>query len=278
MKIFTEIKNSIYSPEYYKEVLQKPMSYSIKYFFKFVLIFSFILAIIFSFVYLPKVKIFFDNFGMQLVNAFPSNLEVEIKNSQAFSLSPQPYFIKTPSDFKTNNGQTNFENLITIDVNNVFDLNKFNSFNTLSVLNKDSISYIENNKISIQPLKGVPNFVANRENLSDFVNKVTPLLKFIYLVIPAGLFAGIYMSFIFYLFYLIFGALVIWIILKIKKINIEYKKAYQIGIHILTPALIINTALSNFGFVYPLLFTMLLIIFTIINIRNFSTPIAQVKE
>lgn len=273
MQIFSNIKNSIYSPEYYKEVLQKPMSYSVKYFFKFILILAFVLAVVYSFIFIPRLKAFVDNFGIEAVNVFPGDLKVEIKNGQAFSDSIQPYFIKVPQGFESKEDQPKFDNFIVIDTNNNFDLEKFNSYNTFAILNKDSITYFQNKKITVQPLKDVPNFVADKQSLANLINQVTPFARFIYPIIPVGLFLGNFVAFIFYLLYMIFGALIIWLVLKIKNIKTTYKKSYQLGLHLLTPAIIINTVLGFLGVVFPFLFTIIIIIFTIINIKKFPEPV-----
>ena len=94
MKIFKNIKNSIYSPKFYKELLEKPFSFSFKYFAIFALTISLFVTIIFSVIYIPGIKFFIDEFGYNVIDYYPEELQVTIKNGQVFTNVQEPYFIQ----------------------------------------------------------------------------------------------------------------------------------------------------------------------------------------
>jgi len=273
MKIFSDIKNSIYGPDYYNELLSKPASYSIKYFIKFALLMSLVMAVVSAFIFIPNIKTFLDNAELKLISNYPKNLEVAVKNGQAFANVQQPYFIKMPQSLKNNPGNNSFqaENFIVLDTENKFDLEKFTSFKTWLVVNKDTVSYMDdknNQGITVQPLKDAPDFVVNKDLVVSLVGKIKPFVKFIYPIVIIFVFLTSMFVLAWHLVYGFFGALLVWLAAKMKKIKISYMKAYQLGIHLMTPVIILSLILIFLKFDFPFLFTLLLILTAVINLKN----------
>jgi len=274
MEFFKNLANSFYKPDFYSQVIKKPVSYSFKNFFLFALILGLILAAVCSFIYIPKIKIFLDNVGTQIVNIYPSELKIEIKNGVASANVQQPYFIKVPAFFNQGSDKTKqLENLIVIDTNNEFSTEKFNEYKTAAVLNKSSITTLDNQSgLKVLPLKDVKSFSLDKQMINSLFDKIKPLFKFVYPVFSVGAFIAIFLGISLHLVYLFFGALLIWIIAKINKVQIGYWKSYQVGMHMMMPAILITTVTGFFHFTFPFFLTLLIILIAVFNLKNIENP------
>lgn len=284
MNIFLKIKNSIYNPKYYNEVIEKPFSYSLKYLLVFALLFALVFTIVATIKFIPVVN-FLSEKAPQIANYFPQELTVIIKDGKVLTNVQEPYFIKIPQEMKDNNIQTdatNFDNLVVIDTKNKFDIDTFKSYKTFVLLTLDSIVYIDgNNQISIGSLSEVKNFTLNKEKVLSFINIVKPFLVILYPIVFVGAYIIGYGVVMFNMIYLLFGALGIWAVARIKGVKIGYKKSYQVGIHLMTSAIIIVSILGAFSIKSPIpyLFSILLIISAVLNLKknteqsSISTPV-----
>lgn len=274
MNIFIKIKNSIYNPQYYKEILSKPLSYSIKYY----LLFSLIIAVIFGGIifikFFPTAKMLVEK-GNQLTNYYPQELEIIIKDGKASANNiSEPYFVKIPEEANSeiNNGKV-LENILVIDTKNNFSLEEFNNYKTVALLTADSFVY-ENQQdgVVIKQLKDIKDFKLNRSVVDGFINKIKPFFILLYPLVALVILFGVFVASIVKLIYLFFAGLILWIVFKMADIKIDYKKSYQLGIHLLTLPIIVESiiAIIPFEIPIPFLFTILLIILALINIKKES--------
>ncbi len=270
MEFLRNIKNSVYNPKYYQELLSRPFSYSVKYFFKFALVFSVLFVLSFSVFIFPKVNRELKAFIVESVNDYPDELEVSMKNGSVSTNVEEPYYIKVPSSWKGGQQQSvnNFENLIVIDTKNEPDLSNLEKYNAALLITEKYIIYKEENgKNTIQSLEGFPDVVINKENVSSFIEKYSPYLKFIYIPLVFAFFVVSLFFLIFRLIYLFFAALLIWLVASIRGVKIDYWKAYQIGLHLMTLPLIL---ISLTSIKFPFAFTVVLLIAAAVNIKNIS--------
>jgi hypothetical protein len=270
MNIFIKIKNSIYNPQYYKELLQKPFSYSIKYYLLFSLIISIIFGGIFFVKFLPTARVIIEK-GSQLSSYYPKELEVIVKEGRASTNIPEPYFIKMPDGIDQQEVENGFDNILVIDTKNNFSLEKFNSYKTVALLTADSFVYVdEQNGVAVKQLKDFEDFKLNKLLVDDFMNRISPYFVILYPLSVIAILFVTFMALISKLVYLLFGALVLWILFKIRGININYKKSYQLGVHLLTLLVVIESVimLLPVQLHIPFLSTILLIILALINIRK----------
>jgi len=223
MKIFKNIKDSIYGPEYYKEVLAKPASYSFKYYFLFALIVSLVITVCFSFMAIPKIKAFADYGSTKIVELFPAELRIDVKNGQVSTNVQEPYFIKFPGELKakenseiSNKNLSNIENILVIDTKNDFNLDTFNSYKTFALLTKNSVVYYKDNGIEMQPLESSMNFSVDREKVASVIDKIKPYIKFVYPIVVLSIFVISMIVFCFQLICLFFGALFVWLVARLK--------------------------------------------------------------
>jgi hypothetical protein len=268
--IFGKIKNSIYSPDFYKDLLDKKKpAYSWGYFFKFSLIIGIISATIFSIVAIPAINTFVKDFVASAVSKYPSELEVKVQKGIVSTNVQEPYAIAMPKDEKGDSVTSDsFKNFIVIDTKNEFSFSKFKEYDTNVWLLKDSIVYYNNKEVTIKSLSEIGDVTINKNFIQDIVTKISPYLNFVSIFFAVFIFIGMFFAAFFKAVYLIFGALIIWLVLKIKKVEIGYKKSYLIGLHLMTlPTIIFLLPGDNWKFRFS--YTIVLAIITWIN---FSGP------
>lgn len=279
MEFFKDIKNSIYGPGYYQELLTKPFLYSLKYYVLFILLVSILVTGALSFMVLPKLKVLADNFAVKLVRYYPDELKVAIINGQVSTSVAEPYMVAMPNEFKNtkdlsiNNAKpSDFKNLITFDTKSEFTVEKFTSYDTALLLTKDSyVARDKNGAITIHPISKDVNFALDKAMVISWVNKIQPFTKFMYPLGVAVIFIiSMIVLFFGFLGYLGFGALVIWAFAAITKQHISYGKAYQLGMHLLTPGIIIGVVAFLAGWHIPIPFfsTILLLLLAFVNIKT----------
>ena len=286
MNIFVKIKNSIYNPEYYSEVAKKPFSYSFKYLLIFALLFAMVFAIVVIIRFIPIVNLLSQK-APELANYFPQELTITIKDGKVSTNVQEPYFIKVPAEMKGNtslksanitiNGgaiqtdTTKLDNLVVIDTKDKFDLDTFNSYKTFMLITADSVVYMnKNNQISISSLSGIKDFTLNRGKITGFVGMAKPFLVILYPIVFVGAYIAGYMIVVVKMAYLLFGALLIWAVAKIKGIELGYKKSYIVGMQLVTGAIIITSILSAISpkLTFPYFFSVLLIALAFANLKK----------
>ncbi|MCX6723581.1 MAG: DUF1189 family protein [Candidatus Staskawiczbacteria bacterium] len=273
MNIFVKIKNSIYGPKYYEEVIAKPFSYSFKYLLAFALLFALVFTIVVTVKFIPIVNNLSEQ-APKMANYFPQELTITIKNGKVSTNVQEPYFIRAPKEYQsadnTSGNESNIENYIVIDTKNKFDLDTFNSYKTGVWLTADNVAYLDKNKISIIPLSSVKDFTLNRGKIADFINTLKPFIVVLYPIVFVGAYIIGYMAVILKMIYLLFGALLIWLVAKTKGIKIGYKKSYIAGMQLMTGAIIVISILEaiSFKLTFPFFFTILVIIFAVLNLNK----------
>lgn len=282
MEFFKDIKNSIYSPKYYQELLAKPFSYSIKYYVLLVVMLSLIVAIFFSVAMVPHMKSMLDVFGDKILAYYPSELKIDIKNGQVSTNVQEPYFVKMPEELKNEknlriNDSTNkdFQYLLVVDTKSeIGNIEQFKSYNAAFFLTKDTmISYNKNGGISIQPLQNSINFTLDKSKVEFFINKIKPYTILVYPLMFMGVFLVTAIILLVKLIYLFFGALLIWLVIRVQKIKIGYGKSYQLGLHLVTLGIFLDTLIYGVQLYFPLrvfafFFTVVLAITTLLNIKK----------
>src|SRR4030042_4087478 len=159
MEFFKNIKASIYNPDYYRSVINKPFSYSLKYFFLFVLIVALVSMLLLSFTVVPKIKFLVNLFSEKILQYYPDELEITIKGGKASTNVKEPYFIKAPAEWSAVSGKKdpNVENILAIDTKNPFSVERFEDYKAYCYLAKESLAcYDEHKQIKITLLSDFP--------------------------------------------------------------------------------------------------------------------------
>ena len=265
MSFFNKVKNSTYSPEYYRELMTQPFSYSLKYFFLLTLVFMVLFTLRFSVLYLPEINKTLGSVGATIIDRYPQELEVNVKDGIVSTNVEEPYYIKIPDAQKADFGgsESDIENFIVIDTKNEPSIDSLDKYKTFVLVTKNYIVAKEDNgKITMNSLKEMPDISINKNSVIQFTEKYSPYLKFLIPILILFVFIGSFFLVAFELVYLLIAALFIWLIASVKGAGIGYKKSYQLGIHLITLPLLI-TVIFQIGF---LLFTTAVLILAAVNI------------
>ena len=271
MKLLSKIKSSIYDPQYYQGLTKRPFSYSVKYIFSFTFILALLLMIEFSIFTLPQFMSGLNELGSSVVNNYPEELQVVIKDGTASTNVKEPYYIENPDSLKETeveiHGNTP-KNLVVIDTKNKTSVEDLQKYDTFFLITKTHFMYQEESgKITAQSLVDMPDVVIDKASVSRFVDEYSPYLKFFIPIAYVGILIFVYVYVLFNLVYLLFAALLVWFVSSLKKIELDYKGSYQVSMHLMTLPALVGLLLPV---TFPFAFTFLLLGGALVNLQSDS--------
>jgi hypothetical protein len=274
MNIFKKIKSSIYGPDFFNSLKSEKTDSSIIFYFKFTLMLSVISAVVMSFTAIPTFNGFLTKESVnEFVSLYPAELNLKISDGQFSTNVTEPYYIAFPKDDEPlKSGEKQVDNFVVIDTSvesfspDILDKNK-----TMIFLTKNSVISEKDGGLSVMPLSDFKNFKyeLNRESIYSVISKIVPVLKPLVYFIPFFGLAAYFIGYAWFLVVLFLIALVIWLILVIKKNNGGYMHAYRVTIHAMTLGLILDviySAIFNHTFSWLVLAGITAIV-AIINIK-----------
>ena len=247
------------------------------YFFKFILLLSLLVAIVTGITIGPKINDFIQRFGTRMVEYYPDELEITIKDGKTSTNVNEPYYLPIPDEFigaleseavVYGINQTEIENLLVIDTKQTFSVESFEQYKTLALLTEDSVVYFsDRGKLEVMPLAPTLNLTINANLIDNWAGKLVSFGNSIpWIILPIVVFLLAFFSCVFKLIYLLFGALLIWPLARAVGRKINYAEAYRVGIHAMTlPIIVIPILTWIFGIAFPFDFTILMLVILIIN-------------
>lgn len=253
MKNFIKaIRSSVYDPEFYKSLDSKKTSSAFTYFIKLNVIVALIFSIGLAITIIPIVFVVTNESNVsKAIEFFPAELSIEIKNGQAISNISGPYIIPIKSKIiDQTRSKITQKNLITIDTTNPFDLEQFKSSDSMVYLSKDYFAYQENGgQIKIQPLKGIGDMTISKNSISSWVSSVIPYVR---ALLPLAIVCLIILSFLSLfignIIFTLIASLVVLVIEKVRKINVDFKSIFKKALHLVTAIVLLDLALFIFHF------------------------------
>ncbi len=246
MNLIKEIEHSIFSPAYYAQILERPLSFSVRYYLSFALLLALLMTTFLSFALVPQLYLLLDRYGNEIVTAFPKDAVLTIKdgilstNKKGAITLPLPKleqksaraFVGAPFPVK---------NLAVIDPRADFGPADLAKLQALILVDKDQLFYQEEgNKVSIQSLKHTPDATITYSSLTRLFAEIRPMIK----VLMPLMVVVIFFLFIFVLalnfVYLLFGALLIMLVSRWRGLKLGYRKAYQVGLHAITASVLVE--------------------------------------
>lgn len=244
MKLIEVFKKSVYSPEFYRELQSKPLSFSIKYFYSLVLVFSIILTVLVSAQLIPAGSDFIKRIGPQLLSIYPDDLIITIKNGEVSVNTHEPLYLILPEAAKWESEDKYAtdapKHLLVIDTQNPAALDNFESYSTLVLATKNKIAAGSPDNLRVITLDKNVNFTVTKHTVSIFLNKLSGLSGWLSPIIVFGAFVFFTAFFSTKLIYLFLAAILVWLLAKLKKFNLNYKQSYQAALHAFSLSLLIQ--------------------------------------
>lgn len=291
MNFFRDIKNSIYNPAYYQTVRQQSFTSSLKYFAKLSVLVACIASII-PIVGILGVLIFKQDTLVQarmgIINAFPQELSIHVQDGKLSTNVDEPYAIPMPRiirELEQTQEQSQDsaqgmpsgsmpENLVVINTKKPIEIGDFETYHTAAIVSSDYVGIYnqDRGKVELQSLGDIrETHTLDKPMFEILVNKVWKFVFILGMVITALLpFFFFLFFFVGHMVYLVFGALIVWLVLRLMHQRTDYAEAYVLGLHLITLPLLLY-ALVPFVFFMPLLFTLLLAGITYVNFKQQQT-------
>ena len=238
---------SLTNPSYYRDILSAKLSFSIKYLFALLFFISLIVGVNLSIKisrFIPQVPKFVESTKGFMIETYPKELKLTLKDSKITTNVKEPYFIDLKEDKKASIEP--FKHFIAIstkgspeDIKNLDSLFLVAGDNLIISEGSASASY---RVISLgSTLAKIPNGVSMDKTLfTSILDKFTPyVLKVLpriiigislLILILYPILRGVF-GFIFQAVFLLPAALVLFIGVKIVKRNITFVKIYQMSLH-----------------------------------------------
>ena len=251
---FQTFKTALTQPKEYRKLSEKSFWSGYWYLILLVLIGIFLKTIVFAsgvVIAVPLVKTQLPMVKNQIRNAFPQDLEVQIKNGSASTNVQEPYVITLHQLVPQLKKEKNM-NLITIDT--TAQVEQYQSYKTGFLLTKTNLVYPSRNSSStnsyeVFPLSGIKEPVTIDKNTYDllaaqvlpYVDKVPQVMYgFAFVTVILFPLLGAFFFVNGSLFYLLVMTLVLLIIAKIMKRDFTYKSLYKASMFGLTFPLVVT--------------------------------------
>lgn len=274
-------KNSLANSSYYSSILKTNISFSFKYLFFLTfltLLLSTLKPAIEIFMYLPQLPKTVNNLKYHLSRSYPPALEVRIKNGELSTNVKEPYFINIPQEM-SDKKDTNVH-LVTIDTQ--AHIEDYPKYNTVVLLTKNAAVYPRSSeknstRSEVFYFSNLKNpLVINKQNYDRLYTKIEPFINMIPLFVTVLVIGGILLfplfivpfAFIWHLVYLLFLAAILLVLAKLMGKNFSYSQIYQLSLHGLTVPIIITLLLGLFNISFPLLYSLIFIVWMGIVIHD----------
>lgn len=277
MDFFEKIKNSIYNPTFYRNIPKESFGTALKYYLLLCLLVTFFRLVFLSFPIATAI-----NSGVRagtegLLQTYPNNLEIIVHQGKLRVNRPQPYTL--PVCFDANPCED-----IVIDTQKPDVHSYLKQKNLFMLLTKDT-AYIKTSDANtrVYDLSQVGDLTLNKNIVTNFVKQISPWVKFF---IPLAIvFTGImlYIGFMFKLVYLLFLAVILWLLAKKFAPGMTYGQSYKISLHVVTLGIFVALFLdvtSWFFHIYsfPFMETIFSILVYIINFNTAGTKITKTTK
>ncbi len=233
---FRTMIDSVYHPGFYRELLDKPMAGSVRYFFALALGVSTTITLLFALPLAAGINRFLSQAPEQFFAYYPDGVEVNVSAGHVTVNQPEPYYFPIPTQFKEEFALQGVEHVLAIDTRGEATPDAMKLHRTLILISRDHVAYRdEEGGIRMQAIDPNVSFTVTEpwlrtleEVMSSYYRYVAPaVMMTIFLLLLSSFSLGT-------LAYLIILALPIWAILRVLGIQTTYAKAYQVGLHATT--------------------------------------------
>ena len=276
MQQFIEhIQKSIFSPEYYRELLTKPASYSWKYYWSFTMLLAVFMTIVSTVPLVPLVNSTLSDLSKNIIAYYPDELEVHIDKGVVSTNVSEPYYLAMPKIMREHVATTtDLQYLGVIDTHAQVSVEQFKAYKAGFWISKEYLIADDGSGgIRISKFGPELTYTINKASMKSLVNTLQPFFKFVAPILVLVIFVAMLLSFVLNLLYLLFGALLVLVMGKIMKQNFSYSTSYRICLHATTLPLIVGLAFSLLpigGGSIPFFSTALLLIVVYMNF--YKTP------
>jgi hypothetical protein len=246
MGLLKLIRDSIYSPQFYRELAGKPFSFSLKYFYSLVVVIALVLTIVFSMEFIPQMNALVQSVIRAFTGSIPADVVVTIQRGMASINKKEPYAVPLPDEFRRtfkdipDANSPEAENLFVVDTQSLLSLERFLEHKTVFWLTKNALVMGGRDELRVQSLQRVPGTVLDKAFLASVAAKLQPFLRWLPPLVVFGVFTVFVLLFSSTLVYLLVGAFVVWGVARARGARLTYGASYRLGLHAVTAALVVH--------------------------------------
>ncbi len=281
MKEFIEhIQKSIYAPEYYRNILTRPASYAWKYYASLAMLLAVFMTITTTLPLLPKIQGFLKTLPETVMAVYPLDLVINIEKGVVSTNGVEPYYIDFPA-LHVEQASSSLLHLATIDTTSEVSMEQFLSYHSVFLLSQKSVVALDaDEKLQIMSL-GELTTVIDAPHVRSFLNSLQSYLVLVAPITVIVIFVGMCISFMAMLAYLLFDALLIYLMGKLLKEKWSYRDAYHLSLHAVTLPLLLSSVfylLPISGMQFPFLSTALVLTVVYLNFRKQTVVLSELDK
>ncbi|MEI8339337.1 MAG: DUF1189 family protein [bacterium] len=253
MEIFKKIGQSVYGLDLYKSLKTGETKEAVKYYFKFILILAVIVGLLMGFYLIVNIRLNLTSENIaKAVAVYPADLKIKLENGQFSTNSVGVARIPMPKDIefiKNSETYSKFDNFAVIDPTiKAFPPSILTDNKTFLFITKDSIITEKDGALEVVSVadRKDTKYEFNHDeavrlapigvSIINFASYFAPILVFIaFFIIYALGFIPLYLL-----------ALLVWLVLIIKRNNGGYMHAFRVTLHAITLVYLINIVLGFF--------------------------------
>ncbi len=272
MLFWQSLKRSVHDPEFYREVSKQSFSQGFSFFIRYILL----LSAMVSLVILTYLGIFlfggkFDEMMRDAKSFYPDDLVVTIVNGKISINQEQPYAIPLPvsGNIKDKEGDLNY--LAVIDTEYPITLEALKEYKTVTLVGESSIGFRDDSgTLKIYEIPKEVNMVIDRSWVDGTVDKGIGAIKKVgfgvaFVGVPLAIFIGFTIG---VMMYLIFAALIVWIIARVNNLSYSYKQSYVASMYLITVPQALSVVFFWLAIIIPYFRTIIFIVLAILNLKK----------
>jgi hypothetical protein len=278
---FRTMIESVYHPGFYRELLDKPLAGSLRYFFALALLIAVTVTLISALPLATGINRFLLEAPEQFFEYYPDGVEITVSGGQVTVNQPEPYYFPIPQQFRDEFAKQGVEYVLAIDTSTPATPDAMNFHRTLTLISKDHVAYRnDNGGMSIQPIDPDVSFTISEPWLRTLEDVMSSYYRYVAPAVVMAIFLLLLTTFTLgHLAYLCVLALPMWGIMRALGMHVSYGKAYQIGLHAVTIMVLAQLFFAVFMVSVPFLPTAATLVLVTLNYwmsaRATTTPSPQ---
>ena len=233
MSFFRDLVSSVYNPDFYAGIPQKRFGACLGFFLLLAVILGGGKVVVFSPAWrdIPKAA---KEITQGLINGIPADLQVSITKGKVSINKPSPYFIPYSNFEGVDAKQMPFDvpqNFIAIDATKDYNSELFAKYDAFILITRDAIyNRKTSGELTVLELSRVPDIKITRQYLSDLALKYSSWLPYLAPITAAGIFIAYFFAYSLSLVYFLILAILVLILAKAMKRELNFQNAYKISI------------------------------------------------
>lgn len=272
---FYSLKQSLFNPSYYKDVVKVKFWFSFKYLWFLLMVLVLIKSVSFGASYVknrPYIAPGVNNIMNRVSDLYPGNLKLKIIKGQLSTNAEEPYVF----DLEEQKQWGDSRHLLIIDTQG--SIEDYPYYNTYILATKKAVVYpskSQNNNIQqtsvfyFRDLK--QNFVVDKNVYDNLLNVVRPYTQkaplFIDWLVVTGLTLFLLFGSLFWslgiMLGLVFLTVVVWLIAKLIGVHYSYGSFYKIGMHAVSWPIIASEIIKYLKSPFPNFFSIIFFLWMI---------------